>query len=602
MSQKSLLVLFSSQDLELVGWARAVDRNRGGEGLVILCVREGDYYRMQKVSGPRDDDAELLAGVWERLGEDTSDVEVLDGVARRASRAVMVTAADIQPALLILHGDFGELSKAVAAEVRHLAKIAPYDLLLFDPEGEPPPGKILVAQVEGRGGHALQQSARCFGSGGEEILAIADPEHPARSERRFEKGVEKSPKQRRPQLSQVMPENLHDGIIDKLAPHDLLLIDANERSPLPAAMQLLRSLRTEQPSLRFSVGVTRAATAAGQGRFARMLESLRQYLPRLDRERRLEVHEQLETGGQLSADFVVMLTLSTAIAALGLIQSSTAVVVGAMLVAPLMTPIIAMGMGLVQANPQLFRRALLATVTGIMAALGTAAALACLSPWSDLSAEIVARGSPNLFDLAIALFSGIAGAYAIARPGAMGALVGVAIAVALVPPLASVGIALVKADWDIAFGAGVLFLTNLFAIVAGSTFVFRAFGLDASLQGRPLPYWVRVSTWALLIALVPIVGVLVFNLEKQMRSGVQRDYARPLAHDLRHALRQQVAAEPGVEIVIMARSEIEDGFGVKLILASEGPRDPALIRLLRSTIESYLGAEQRIQILWLRNG
>ena len=141
-------------------------------------------------------------------------------------------------------------------------------------------------------------------------------------------------------------------------------------------------------------------------------------------------------------DFFALMFLATTIAGLGLIQNSTAVVVGAMLVAPLMTPIVGVGLGLVQGNIVLVRYAAQSIAWGAGLALVVGLSLGLLLPLPELTTELAARGGPSLLDLGVAVLSGCAGAYAMSRPNLSAALPGVAIAAALVPPLASLGIVL----------------------------------------------------------------------------------------------------------------------------------------------------------------
>ncbi|MCA9311361.1 MAG: DUF389 domain-containing protein, partial [Phycisphaerales bacterium] len=277
-----------------------------------------------------------------------------------------------------------------------------------------------------------------------------------------------------------------------------------------------------------------------------------------------------------------------------------AVVIGAMLVAPLMTPLLAIAISLVQGNIRLFRKAWQAMGVGILGALLASMLVGLLSPWNDLSAEVVARGSPNTFDLATALLSGIAAAFALARPGLAGTLVGVAIAVALVPPLATVGISTIKGEFAVTAGAAVLFLTNLVAIVAGAWLVFRLFGLDAGLRGRRTPRWVLLALLALMVALIPTTGLLFRNLQSQISQGVHRPYARPLPAALRASVLDRVAQSPGVDVVFMAESEIEHGFGRKVVLMCPDPVDQALADDIRAILQEDSGDALPVKVLLLR--
>ncbi|HMR65934.1 MAG TPA: DUF389 domain-containing protein [Anaerolineae bacterium] len=207
------------------------------------------------------------------------------------------------------------------------------------------------------------------------------------------------------------------------------------------------------------------------------------FLPRLTAEERVEVYKQIRRGARPKFDFFMMIGLATGIAALGLLLDSPAVIIGAMLVAPLMSAIIGIGLATIQADGRLMLLALQATARGVALAVGVGLVIGLLlKPFSQPTSEILGRTAPNLFDLGVALVSGVAGAYAICRKNMSASLPGVAIAVALVPPLATVGIGLAWFEWFIARGAFILFLTNLAAITAASGFIFFLLGFRPRLE------------------------------------------------------------------------------------------------------------------------
>ena len=137
----------------------------------------------------------------------------------------------------------------------------------------------------------------------------------------------------------------------------------------------------------------------------RWYSRISEHFPNLDRDERLHLVHRLEQGAQANIDFIVMMILSTSLASLGLLADSTDVVIGAMLVAPLMGPLIAAGYSLVQGNLTLFRNSM--TVTGVGLAIGFAASLifGALYIGFEPTLEIEARGKPDLLDLGIAAFS-----------------------------------------------------------------------------------------------------------------------------------------------------------------------------------------------------
>lgn len=172
----------------------------------------------------------------------------------------------------------------------------------------------------------------------------------------------------------------------------------------------------------------------------------------------------------------ISLVSSAGIATLGLAQNSPTVVIGAMLLSPLMAPIIAFGLALAIGDLYLGLRAVVNCVVSIALVLLFSAFVTYLLPFQFETSEILARTKPNTLDLGIALFCGIIGAISVARMhvGAISmTLPGVAIAVALIPPLCTAGYGLgANFKWSIFFGAFLLFLTNFVSIVFSSLVIF----------------------------------------------------------------------------------------------------------------------------------
>jgi len=183
--------------------------------------------------------------------------------------------------------------------------------------------------------------------------------------------------------------------------------------------------------------------------------------------------------GPFARRFAALMTMSVLIAVMGLLADSTAVVIGAMLVAPLMTPVLGISAALVMGWPQRVLRQVVISAIGAGGAIGLAALTTFLFPGSTdpLPGELLARTSPNLLDLGIALAAGAAGAYAQIRSAASDALTGVAVAVALVPPLAVVGITLGLGEFSLATGAAMLFLAHVAGTVMSAAVTFLICGL-----------------------------------------------------------------------------------------------------------------------------
>ena len=189
-----------------------------------------------------------------------------------------------------------------------------------------------------------------------------------------------------------------------------------------------------------------------------------------------ELFVSLRINASPTHSFQVLTVLSVLLALAGLYANSAPVIIGAMILAPLMSPIISLAMGMARTDFTLLRNSLITLAVGVGWGLGWAVAVAALSPLSIVTPEMAARMSPTLLDLFIAVISGVAGAYAFTRAEIAKSLAGVAIAVALVPPLSVMGIGLGWANWDMALGAGLLFTTNLVGISLAASVTFLVLG------------------------------------------------------------------------------------------------------------------------------
>jgi uncharacterized hydrophobic protein (TIGR00271 family) len=186
-----------------------------------------------------------------------------------------------------------------------------------------------------------------------------------------------------------------------------------------------------------------------------------------------------------SLSFFVMLTLSGVISTLGLLAGSTATVIGAMIIAPLMGPIIGIAYAVAISNRRLMKRAGLTLLWGVLATVLSSVLIAALVGLQTLNDEILLRTEPTLIDLMVAIAAGAAGAFAKSRKHVADAFPGVAIAVALVPPLSVMGIGLALLDSDVFLGSTLLFVTNLTGIIFSGILVFlwQRYGTIQRAQG-----------------------------------------------------------------------------------------------------------------------
>lgn len=215
----------------------------------------------------------------------------------------------------------------------------------------------------------------------------------------------------------------------------------------------------------------------------------------------------LKDNAKTTSTYLLLMVLSSLLATLGMFLNSPSVVIGAMVLAPLMSPIISLSMGLLRSEKNLTQQSVMTLLIGIAVALSLSAAMGALLPFKELTQEIEGRLHPTTLDLLVAIFSGIAGAFAHARESIAKSLPGIAIAVALVPPLCVAGIGIGWWSSDVFLGAMLLFLTNLIGITMAAALSFMVVGFAPFSRAR--------KGLLLSIFLVGLVSVpLFFSFQK----------------------------------------------------------------------------------------
>ena len=240
-------------------------------------------------------------------------------------------------------------------------------------------------------------------------------------------------------------------------------------------------------------------------------------IPDFSEEEASALRTTVQEDGVLTSGYVFMCALSSGIATLGLLQSSVAVVIGAMLISPLMGPIAALGFGFASLDGHRIKDAIRVVIIGAAIGVITALVITWVSPIRNVTSEIVARTQPTLLDLAIALLSGLAGGYATVRQKG-GTAIGVAIATALMPPLATIGYGIGVANWEFAGGAFLLFLTNLAAIAFSFALVARVSSVARPLSRVELTPGYIAAGIAAFIALATPLGLTLVRVSRETRA------------------------------------------------------------------------------------
>jgi len=315
-------------------------------------------------------------------------------------------------------------------------------------------------------------------------------------------------------------------------------------------------------------------------------EGILRFVPQIERKDRIALVDRVQSSAAWNFDFLALMLLSTFIAAIGLIQNSAAVVIGAMLVAPLMTPLLGLGLALEQSNPMLARLSLRSLTYGLCVSLivGLVVGFAT-SSFEEPTREMLARGVPGILDLNVAFAAGLAAAYAYSRPSLIAALPGVAIAAALVPPIATSGLALSLGDFALAFGALLLFGINMVTIILASMTSLWAVGF----RGNTNPSRWRGVAGSTIIVTVLFLGVYL-NLQSE-----QDELTEALPEGLVEAVQAHLDTNYHLDELAVAYDEL--GLQLNLRVVGEEPVSEELATEVRTLASDYYQQPVRVRLL-----
>lgn len=288
-----------------------------------------------------------------------------------------------------------------------------------------------------------------------------------------------------------------------------------------------------------------------------------------------ELFTTLRENARASSSYLMLMFLSTFIATLGLFSNSSPVVIGAMILAPLMAPIISLSMGVLRQDNSLIRYSLKSIGLGLLLGYVCAILITWFTPLTTINVEILARTRPNLLDLGVAVGSGIAGAYAHSKKEVAKTLAGVAIAVALVPPLAVSGIGFGWLDWRVFSGALLLLVTNFAGMVLAAAITFLFLGFS--------PF--HLAKKGLLISLIFVLGV-----------------SAPLAFGFSRMVKENTVVQSlsGRRIDHMVLKEVDvigvDPLQLSLQIVTEKPLTEDELLEVKREIENLLGEEVELEI------
>ena len=296
-----------------------------------------------------------------------------------------------------------------------------------------------------------------------------------------------------------------------------------------------------------------------------------------------ELFTKLRENARMDNAYLLLLLVSVLMATTGLFQDSSPTIIGAMILAPLMAPIVAFSMGVVRFDDTLLTRSGRTILLSTLIALGASALMAWALPFAQLTDQMSLRTHPTLLDLAVAIFSGVAAAYGYINSKVGESLAGVAIAVALVPPLCVSGIGIGWGSWHIFSNALLLYFTNIVGIMAAA-------GTTFYLMGYASKKYVSAAFF-LKLALVAVVAVPLW-LSTESVVEEQRVYKELSTY-------QNLTIDgKRVQVHLMEVHHREDGMHVHLTVTSDGPLNEMERSKIAQILRKKLGRKSRIIMVY----
>lgn len=279
------------------------------------------------------------------------------------------------------------------------------------------------------------------------------------------------------------------------------------------------------------------------------------------------VRENIREDASFSKAHLLMNALAATIASYGLYANSPAVVIGAMIVAMLLGPIVGVSLALVDSDARILLKSLLSLLSGAVAVLATAFIIGTVHKDIPITGEIMTRTAPNFLDLMIALAGGAAGAYATVSFRLSLALVGVAIATALVPPLSSASLLLARGEITLALGALELAFVNLVAIQFSASVVLWLTGFRrvTRTSGQPITQFLKQN----LLSIVILVA-LGISLSMNSREAIARQLFETKT---RFTLKQEINSSLGSHLVGVRFAKVPGKTIVRAVV--RGPNPPS---------------------------
>jgi uncharacterized hydrophobic protein (TIGR00271 family) len=583
----------------LLRLAGVLARQQAGEVLALQVVVVPDQIPLEDGRHRARAGQTLLERAVRQAGEEGFAIQTMTRVAYGAAQGILDTAREEKVDLILLgwRGYTRSLGASMGPVIDAVIHDAPCDVTVAKGHEWDQIDRILVPTAGGPHAPIAAQLAMLLSETyGSHVTVLyvqmgrATPEQMEENQQRIAQtlvGIEFS---RPPEEKVVIADSVVEGIVREAAGYDLVLLGASEEGLFD---QFVFGSIPQQIAARVPKTAIIAKRYGGPTEFwiRKLMRGLFHFFPRLSVEEQLEVREAMSNGAKPGVNYFVLIVLSCIIATLGLLLNSGAVVIGAMLVAPLMSPILAFSLGMVVGDVRLIRLSIEAVFKGVALAIIIAVFIGVFSPLKDLTDEIMARTQPTLLDLVVALASGMAGAYALAHKDVSAALPGVAIAAALMPPLGVVGLGLSLGDAQVTGGAFLLFVTNIASISLAGAIVFVLLGIRPK-TWRPetqQQIWRRLGGFFILLLVIAIPLTVIM-------SGVVQDTV--VQQNIHEVLEVQIASQGG-ELGEFEYRVDRSGVAVVATVDSVQQLDQATVDGITTALSERLGRPVELKVIVL---
>jgi uncharacterized hydrophobic protein (TIGR00271 family) len=528
----------------LLRLAGVLAQQQGGEVLALQVVTVPDQVPLEEGRHRAAVGRVLLERAMAQAKEEGFTVKTMTRVAHDVADGILDTAREEDVDLILLgwRGYTRSAGASMGPIIDAVIRDAPCEVTVVKGEEWRDAGRILVPTAGGPHAPIAARLAMILSEAYDsQVTALyvqlgrATPQQMEENKQRIAGTLNGLPFSHPPEQKVIVAESVVEGIVREAEKYDLVLLGASEQGLFD---QFVFGSIPQQIAARVPKTAVIVRRYGGPTEFwtRKLARGLLQLFPRLNIEEQLELREALSDSARPGVNFFVLIVLSSIIATLGLLLNSAAVVIGAMLVAPLMSPILGFSLGMVLGDVRLIRLSIEAMFKGVALALVIAVLIGIVSPIKDLTQEILIRTQPTLLDLTVALASGMAGAYALSREEVSAALPGVAIAAALMPPLGVAGLGLSLGRPQVAGGAFLLFLANIAAISLAGVIVFILLGVRSQTWQPEAHRRIRRG----LIGFVLLVLVIAIPLGIIMAGIVQRSNTR---NEIRRVLTERLETQ-----------------------------------------------------------